>query len=232
ATIGPGTSDDFSLTVPLPGPTTRAPGDTRTLEAAYAGQLPGLQGSPLFVASDALTVPLLVPLLGESTTRSEVVDRFVQTDGAKVDVLFVVDNTGSMVEEQPRLAAAMPAFASAALSRGTDLRVGVTTTGIEAVSGACPGGAEGGEAGRLFPVDGSRPRLLTSTTPDLAAVLTANAEVGLCANVEQGFEAARRALSRPLITQADDPRTPQPDDGNLGLLREEASLALIFVGDE
>ena len=232
ATIGPGTSDDFSLTVPLPGPTTLAPGDTLTLEAAYAGQLPGLQGSPLFVASDALTVPLLVPLLGESTTRSEVVDRFVQTDGAKVDVLFVVDNTGSMVEEQPRLAAAMPAFASAALSRGTDLRVGVTTSGIDPVSDACPGGAQGGEGGRLFPVDGSGPRLMTSATPDLGAALANNVRVGLCATVEQSFEAARRALSRPLITQADDPRTPIPNDGNLGLLREEASLALVFVGDE
>src|SRR6185436_1103695 len=45
-------------------------------------------------------------------------------------------------------------------------------------------------------------------------------------------EAMRRALSDPLVSSADDPRTPLPSDGNLGFLREEAALAVVFVGDE
>jgi len=108
----------------------------------------------------------------------------------------------------------------------------VTTTGIQAESNACPGGARGGEAGRFFPVDGSRQRILTHQTPDLANKLQSNSQVGLCASVEQGFEAVRRALSDPLVGGADDPRTPAPNDGNAGFLRDEAALVVVFVGDE
>jgi hypothetical protein len=46
------------------------------------------------------------------------------------------------------------------------------------------------------------------------------------------MEAVRRALSDPLVNRADDPRTPLPNDGNLGFLRDEAGLAVVFVGDE
>jgi hypothetical protein len=50
--------------------------------------------------------------------------------------------------------------------------------------------------------------------------------------VEQGFEAVRRALSDPLVDGVDDPRTPLPNDGNQGFLRDEAALVVVFVGDE
>jgi hypothetical protein len=62
--------------------------------------------------------------------------------------------------------------------------------------------------------------------------LQGNAQVGQCASVEQGFEAVRRALSEPLVSSVDDPRTPQPNDGNAGFLRDEAALVVVFVGDE
>jgi hypothetical protein len=188
--------------------------------------------SPLYVDVEGLLRPLLVPLMGESSIDGEAIERFVQQDGRKVDVLFVVDNTASMVEEHPKLVAAIPAFVDEARARGVDLHVAVTTTGVDPASAACPGGAEGGEAGRFFPVDGSRPRVMTPATPDLAATLQANVQVGQCAFVEQGFEAMRRALSPPLVDSGDDLRTPQPGDGNAGFLRAEAALAVVFVGDE
>jgi hypothetical protein len=126
----------------------------------------------------------------------------------------------------------MPAFADAALAKGVDLHVAVTTTGINPSSDACPGGARGGEAGRFFPVDNSRSRILSHRTSDLASVLQRNVAVGQCAEVEQGFEAVRRALSEPLVGSADDPRTPQANDGNRGFLRDEAALVVVFMGDE
>jgi hypothetical protein len=49
---------------------------------------------------------------------------------------------------------------------------------------------------------------------------------------EQGLEGAYRALSSPLLHSVDDPRTPQPQDGNGEFLRPEARLAIIFVTDE
>ncbi|MFL5347318.1 MAG: choice-of-anchor D domain-containing protein [Hyalangium sp.] len=232
--LGPGTTDsEFSLrSAPNPLPVTLHPGDGFTAEIEYYAQVTGMNLSPLFVDSSDLPEPLLVSLVGESSKLVNKTDTFVQQDGSKVDVLFVVDNTASMVEEQPRFINALPSFVNTALDKSVDLHVAVTTTGINPESNSCPGGAQGGEAGRLFPVDGSSPRLLTNQTPNLIAKLQNNSQVGLCASVEQGFEAVRRALSDPLVAGADDPRTPQPNDGNAGFLRSEAALVVVFVGDE
>jgi hypothetical protein len=158
-------------------------------------------------------------------------DTFTQQEASKVDVLFVVDNTASMLEEQPKLRAAIPAFVDVAQRKAVNLHVGVTTTGVESASSACPGGASGGEAGRLFPADGSAARILTNG-PNLAANLQRNVQVGLCAFVERGLEAMRLALSDPLVSSADDARTALPNDGNLGFLRDEAALLVVFAGDE
>ncbi|HWK89216.1 MAG TPA: hypothetical protein VNP72_04450, partial [Longimicrobium sp.] len=231
--IGAGTTDgEFVLRDPPATPFTLAPGDAFTLSVDYLAQVFGMNLSPLFVESSDLPAPVLVPLVGESSRRLDKTDQFIQQDGAKVDVLFVVDNTASMVEEQPRITAAMPAFVEAALAKGVDLNIAVTTTGIDPSAQACPGGAQGAEAGRFFPVDGSRPRILNRQTPDLASVLRDNVNVGQCAVLEQGFEAVRRALSPPLVNSADDVRTPQPNDGNQGFLRDEAALVVVFMGDE
>jgi hypothetical protein len=51
-----------------------------------------------------------------------------------VDVLFVIDNSGTMCTKQAALAAAFPGFVDAmfdSLPAGTDLHVGVTTSGFE-----------------------------------------------------------------------------------------------------
>ncbi|XXF75631.1 choice-of-anchor D domain-containing protein [Myxococcaceae bacterium GXIMD 01537] len=231
--IGPGTTDvEFALRSRPGVPLTLEPGEAFTVEVDYFAQVFGMNLSPLFVAASDLPEPLLVPLIGESSKRVEQVDTFVQQDGQKVDVLFVVDNTASMVEEQPRFISALPAFVDTALAKGVDMHVAVTSTGMTPASAACPGGGLGGEAGRFTPVDNSRPRILTQATPNLARLLQQNAQVGMCAQVEQGLEAVRRAISEPLVNSADDPRTPPPNDGNLGFLRNEAALVVVFVGDE
>jgi hypothetical protein len=48
--------------------------------------------------------------------------------GGQADVLFVVDNSGSMGEEQARLAQAIGAFVERLQGEGTDVRIAVTTT--------------------------------------------------------------------------------------------------------
>ncbi|RYZ39256.1 MAG: choice-of-anchor D domain-containing protein [Myxococcaceae bacterium] len=232
--IGPGTTDsEFTLLDhPAPPAFLLQPGESFTVGVDYFAQVTGMNLSPLFVDSSDLPVPLLVPLIGESSKKVEKTDSFVQQDVSKVDVLFVVDNTASMVEEHPKLVSAIPSFVDAARNKAVDLNLAVTTTGISAVSGACPGGALGGEAGRFFPVDNARQRILTLATPNVTQVLQQNMQVGQCAQVEQGFEAMRRALTSPLVNNADDPRTALPNDGNLGFLRDSAALVVVFVGDE
>ncbi|WP_223634235.1 choice-of-anchor D domain-containing protein [Corallococcus sp. EGB] len=232
--IGPGTTDsEFELLDhPAPPAFQLQPGESFTVGVDYLAQVTGMNLSPLFVDSSDLPIPLMVPLIGESSTKTEKTDNFVQQDVSKVDVLFVVDNTASMVEEHPKLVSAIPAFVDAARNKAVDVNMAVTTTGISAVSGACPGGALGGEAGRFFPADNSRQRILTLNTPNVTQLLQQNVQVGQCAQVEQGFEAMRRALTPPLVNNVDDPRTPLPNDGNAGFLRDSAALVVVFVGDE
>ncbi|RKH48996.1 choice-of-anchor D domain-containing protein [Corallococcus llansteffanensis] len=174
-------------------------------------------------------------LVGRGLSRTEQTDRFFQEEEAKVDVLFVVDNSGSMMEEQQSLGSNFAAFLSAATASHVDYRIGVTTTGLDPSPGGwseCPGGALGGENGRLFPADGSSPRIITPQTPNAANVFATNTHVGVCHWNEQGLDAAWRALSDPLLYNLDDPRTPQPADGNGGFLREDAKLAIIALSDE
>ncbi|QSQ16612.1 choice-of-anchor D domain-containing protein [Myxococcus landrumensis] len=174
-------------------------------------------------------------LLGKGATKAEQTDRFLQESKAKVDVLFVVDNSGSMMEEQQSLGQNFAAFLSAANAASVDYRIGVTTTGLDPSPGGwseCPGGAQGGENGRLFPVDNSRPRIITPATANAAGVFADNTKVGVCHWNEQGLDAAHRALSDPLLYNQDDTRTQQPNDGNGGFLRQDAKLAIIFLSDE
>ena len=222
--------------VPLRGRPPGAP-DARSGDGSDAGGgVPGegARAEPLAALhrDSLITPPLLVSLVGESSASSAQTDCFVQGQPGQVDVLFVVDNTASMLEENPRLISAMPTFASAALGTGVDLHVGVTTTGISPTGPTCPGGASGGEAGRLFPADNSSTRIFTNATPNLGQALQQAVQVGECAFEQQGLEAMRRALTPPLVDSADAPGTPLPGDGNLGFYRQTASLAVVVVSDD
>ncbi|WP_426750853.1 choice-of-anchor D domain-containing protein [Myxococcus sp. Y35] len=216
------------------GPWTLAGQSSRPLTATYAPVDEGTDtGALRFTLADGDVYT--VGMVGLGVTNAEQTDRFFQESQAKVDVLFVVDNSGSMMEEQQSLGQNFAAFLSAAELASVDYRIGVTTTGLDPSPGGwseCPGGAQGGENGRLFPVDGSRPRIITPRTPDAASVFANNTRVGVCHWNEQGLEAAYRALADPLLYSEDDSRTEQPNDGNGGFLREDARLAIIFVSDE
>lgn len=231
--VGPGTSDQFALesgpTLPL-GLASQARG---SFSVSFRGDVLGETLQPLYLGTSELPRPLLLPLLGESWLTGAARDVFFQPGDRQLDVLLVVDNSESMAEEQPRLAAAIPALVAALRGAGIDARFAVTTTGLLAgPGGACPGGVLGGEDGRFFPVDRSLPRVTGLTTPHVEDVLAQATQVGLCHYLEQPFEAARRALSPPLADAADDARTAEPLDGNAGFLRPSASLAVVVVSDE
>jgi hypothetical protein len=233
AVIGAGSTDgEFLFSVAPPVPQTLAPGSGLTLDVEYLGRVPGLNLSPLYIDNSYISPPLLVSLVGESSASSTQTDTFIEGQPGQVDVLFVVDNTASMLEESPRLVASMPTFASSALATGVDLHVGVTTTGIDPTGASCPGGAQGGEGGRLFPANNSAPRIFTNGTPNLGTALQQAVQVGECAYEQEGLEAMRRALTPPLVDHADAPGTPLGNDGNLGFYRETASLAVVVVSDD
>ena len=64
-----------------------------------------------------------------------------------VDILFVIDNSGSMAAHQKRLSTAIPALVAPLSAAGLDLRIAVTTT--DAGNPRCPSAVTKPEAGAL-----------------------------------------------------------------------------------
>jgi hypothetical protein len=234
-TLGAGTTHDFAISAAPATPLTVAPGGGFQVAVRYTPKDEGMQGVPLFVAESDVPRPALVPVLGELLPPGKREDDFVQQSASQEDVLFVVANTGSMRTKMPAVLAALPAFADALQATSLDYHVGVTTTGLTPGVDPlwpCQGGVQGAEAGRLFPADGSGPRILDDTIGDLATALTTSFGVGYCQYYPQGLAAMQLALTPPLSTSAKDPGTPFPADGNLGFLRDGASLAIAVVSDD
>lgn len=156
-----------------------------------------------------------------------------------VDILFVVDNSGSMIEEQASLRANFGKFMDvlATIEGGIpNLHIGVVTsslgqsasdgTGTASFGAGCAGAGDDGVmrmgpniSGR-FIIDeesagGGRTRNYAGTLSDAFAAL---ADVGtLGCGIEQHLGAVKRALSNTT---------------NAGFLRDNAKLAVIFIADE
>lgn len=234
AEITQATSNEYSLVNPPALPFTLAAGQSTAFTVNYVAVDDGEDVAALQVNAGQGGLQT-AGIIGRGLSREDNTEYFQQQSQQKVDVLFVIDNSGSMMEEQQSLGSNFQAFLTAAQSQAIDYHIGVTTTGIEASPGGwsvCPGGAEGGEHGRLFPADNTSPRIITPGTPNAENVFKTNTNVGWCHWNEQGLEGAYRALTTPLVSSADDPSTTLPNDGNLGFLRPDAKLALIFISDE
>lgn len=233
--VGPGATASFSLDPGEGGAQTLGPGQETLLDVTYAPKVAGDDSAPLFIDTSLAAQPFLVGLEGKALTRPIQSDTFVQPLMAKVDVLWIVDNSGSMSDKQADLAANANRFIQAAKASASDFHIAITTTGVVSNPGGipgCPGGADGGEAGRFYPVDNSNPRILTRATPNLDQVFAADVQVGICHFIEEGLTAMELALSTPLVDHADAPNTPPPNDGNAGFLRPDAVLYVINVQDE
>jgi hypothetical protein len=212
-------------------PATVAPGADVPLGIGFGTPIAGNHAGSLvlaFAGGVARTVPL-AGTAGEGAWAAEHVVGYVPRP--RVDVLLVLDNGTSMADEAANVAANLERLPAYLHAEYLDFHLGVTTTGL-APGGDCPGGADGGEDGRLFPVDGSSARILAPETPEVEAAWEANLRVGACREgPNQVFEAALRALSPPIADAADDPRHPEPDDGNRGFLRPDARLVVMAVTD-
>lgn len=125
-----------------------------------------------------------------------------------VDILWVVDNSGSMEQEQAKLGNNFASFIQYFTALELDFQLAITTT--DTVNAGHQGAFQG------------EPRILTPQTPNLASEFLGAVNVGIQGSGEErGLEGARLALSEPQISTT-----------NLGFLRENAILAIIIVSDE
>ena len=223
-------SGPFSV-APPPLPLTLARGDVFGLGVRFEPEGLGPAEGLLHLRFAGVATPHPMRLRGEGTDGGPE-DVFHQAPRPKIDFLFVIENGTSMAGALEHVAHQLRHVEDYAQAQELDFHLGVTTTGLEP-GGECPGGVGGGEDGRLVPVDGSRPRWFALDSPQpWAADWEANLAVGACrTGPSRPLEAALRALSPPLADHADDPRHPEPSDGNVGFLRPDADLELIVVTD-
>ena len=154
----------------------------------------------------------------------------------KTDILFIVDDSGSMAAEQANLATSFDAFirALAASPVKDDFQIGVTTTSVDFpryMTGSS--GFQtvtqytiGPKAGTSYPagalVGAPDHRILQASSPTLVGDFKANVNVGTDGSAkEQGFRAALLAVTDRIA-----------DGTNAGFLRPGARLAVIIVSDE
>ena len=136
-------------------------------------------------------------------------DAFELSANPAVDVLFVVDDSNSMVDIQSGVAASWAAF-SAPLA-AADWQVGVTTTDFD----------DPNKRGRLRPMIGDD-RVLDPLDANPAAAFAAAITAGVeGSQIERGLQSAWAAVTAPLASFE-----------NAGLVREEARLAVVIASDE
>ncbi|MBI2376946.1 MAG: choice-of-anchor D domain-containing protein [Deltaproteobacteria bacterium] len=218
AYLDPSTSPEFSLN-PFGTPATVPAGSSIDMTLRYRPADIGPDSGILFIEHSAAPAPVAVPLMGEGQNNPVVTDNFEQLPVPQADVLFVVDDSCSMADEQANLGANVTQFLSYAQSQSIDYQIGVTTTDVEIPSPTGP--YQGGKQGRLVEYGGTR--IITPATPNANSIfdrmVTALGIDG--SGSEAGLEAAYLALTDPILS-----------GWNAGFLRTDAALAVIIVSDE
>lgn len=154
---------------------------------------------------------------GSTQVRMEV-DVYQGTSPSALDILFVIDDSGSMGTHQQNLLKNVSNLVSASLKSGVDLHAAVITTNVESAPWQpVPGYVHGG---RLIGVTN---KVAKTTDGNFEQVLTENLKIGMRndgSGNEQPFDAVRLALSEPLLSTE-----------NAGFLRPNAGLAVFLLTD-
>ncbi len=209
-------------------PLTLNPGNSASVTVAYRPTAATSDAAFLVISHDFSGGMTTIQLKGTGTTLTHQTDTFQQNTEPKADVLWVIDNSGSMNTKQSSLAGNAVTFMNQAHASGSDYQVAVTTvdwSGSGAPhqadsSSSFPGMTVGN--GEFF----GNPKIIRRTDPDPAGELAKNIKVGECCadSAESGLEGAKAALTNPLIS---DPAKP-----NSSFVRSDAKLAVIVLSDE
>jgi hypothetical protein len=137
-------------------------------------------------------------------------DKIKQITTPKVDVLWVIDDSCSMSEEQAKLAENFAAFITFFIDSGLDWHIGVISTDTD----------NGSKNGKLQGAAGHR--YLEASTPNPVGLFAQMSGLGTSGSGdERGRRATNKALTDPLLSGE-----------NRGFYRPEASLNIIVISDE
>jgi hypothetical protein len=168
----------------------------------------------LNIRHNASAEPAVVELHGLAVADGPAQDHFEQLEGPKADILWVIDNSCSMYDEQARLISNLSRFVGYADSLQSDYQMGVIVTDSRS--------SQAGVLEECYP----HPRIIGHDYPEREAAFRCVFEVGTNGPyLEAGLGAARQALLRAQDTL--DMTNP-----NAGFLRADASLAIVIMSDE
>jgi hypothetical protein len=199
------TSDELEMGCYIGPGTLLDPGGMEVVSVYYmpTDELPDT-GYLHVYSNDPAHPDALATQFGEAYLASEVVDEFVQEGNNWTDILFVVDNSGSMSGEQTSLALNFGSFLSIIEVLDIDYHIAVVTTDMSSFQGPVP--------------------VMTPSTPDVEAAFADAVQVGANGSgSERGLLYGSLAVTPPLAI---------PGGPNDGFVREEAGLRVIFVSDE
>lgn len=148
----------------------------------------------------------------------------------KMDVLFVIDNSGSMGQEQTNLIANFPGFITVLNNSGLDYRVAVTTTGrdydykMSTPLGTIDDSVDGGDNGAMLKPAACNmtKRWIDKTDQDPAMTFSCVANVGTSGPGDE----------MPLGAMRDAFEDRMADGTNAGFRRTDALLGVVFLTDE
>lgn len=133
-------------------------------------------------------------------------ESFVQDFHEQLDVLWVVDNSGSMSDDLRTVSANFASFITVFTELDADWQVSVITTDMDNPT----------DSGRL---EGP---IITPAMADPIAEFVAQVDQGSSGSgTEQGFSAVMAALTDPLLSGE-----------NAGIMRPDAALAVVVISDE
>ena len=184
------------------------PGETETVFLRFEPSFVWDTAVDLVVTSDDPDeAEVRLPVSGGSFDPTWNLDVFDQAPDA-IDVLWVIDNSGSMYQERDRVKREIQEFFQWFEALELDYHMGVITTDV----------LNPVYAGQLV----GTPTFVTRDTPDAQASLgLAITSDGLEMGDEAGLQAMELALSEPLRSGV-----------NEGFYREDARLVVIFLTDE
>ncbi|MBI1948035.1 MAG: choice-of-anchor D domain-containing protein [Deltaproteobacteria bacterium] len=246
-------------------PYTINPGASMSIDVRYYARQLTIESANLVVPTQLPDgnegPPVSVPLRGQGTTDTFQTDVFDQFTDPKVDVLWVVDDSGSMSDFQDELSANFPQFFTLSGVSGADYHIAVTTTlwaddtcmagpgscsvdadcgaGGQCIMGLCTAGDAANTcddhemAGWYTACDPARGHYIspTSATPD--ADFDCNVHVSDPGNVNPNRPSSDSAEGglRAAMKFLSPPLIDDPN-ANGGFLRDDAKLHIIFVEDE
>jgi len=194
---------DFTLMTAQPPPWTVAAGASVPFAVLFEPETLGTHEIDVVATTDHADYPEVTgDVVGHGLAEDDWMDVFFAPDANTLDILWVVDNSCSMPEEQDKLAEMAEPLIEFLATGGFDVQMGVVTTD---------------DATLQAPV-------IDAGAPDAAAAFAAAVYLGTGGSgYEQPLGYGLAALTSPLV---------DPGGANEGLIRQLAGLAVIAVTDE